>query len=71
MLLNRMTPKDIIKSIHQWLYKNRIALGIIVLYSVVALSLMAPMASSNIIFSVNDTPSHVGYIAQARTAIIE
>ncbi|MDJ0661359.1 MAG: 6-pyruvoyl-tetrahydropterin synthase-related protein [Crocosphaera sp.] len=67
-----MTPKDIIKSIYQWLYKHRIALGIILLYSVIALSLMAPMASSKIINGMfGDTASHVGYVAQARTAIIE
>ncbi|MGB5596757.1 MAG: 6-pyruvoyl-tetrahydropterin synthase-related protein, partial [Crocosphaera sp.] len=66
-----MTIKNIIKFINQWLYKHRIALGILVLYGFVALSLMAPMASSKIIVSINDTPSHVGYIAQARTAIIE
>lgn len=67
-----MTPKDIIKSVHQWLYKHRTALLILVLYSIVAISLMAPMASSRIINgNFNDTASHVGYIAQARTAIIE
>ncbi|MEL4896486.1 6-pyruvoyl-tetrahydropterin synthase-related protein [Crocosphaera sp. Alani8] len=67
-----MTPKDIIKSFNEWLYKHRIAVGIAILYSVIALSLMAPMASSKIINgSFNDTASHVGYIAQARTAIIE
>ncbi|MGB5772165.1 MAG: 6-pyruvoyl-tetrahydropterin synthase-related protein, partial [Crocosphaera sp.] len=71
MFVNQMTIKNIIKFINQWLYKHRIALGILVLYGFVALSLMAPMASSKIIVSINDTPSHVGYIAQARTAIIE
>ncbi|ACB49726.1 putative membrane protein [Crocosphaera subtropica ATCC 51142] len=67
-----MTLKDIIKSVHQWLYKHRLAIGILLLYSIVAISLMAPMASSQIINgNFNDTASHVGYIAQARTAIIE
>ncbi|MGK7941878.1 MAG: 6-pyruvoyl-tetrahydropterin synthase-related protein [Crocosphaera sp.] len=66
-----MTIKDIVKSLNEQLYKHRLILGIILLYSVIALSLMAPMASSKIIVSINDTPSHVGYIAQARTAIIE
>ncbi len=67
-----MLLKNIIKSVHQWLYKHRITIGIIFLYTVVALSLMAPMASSRIINGMfGDTASHVGYIAQARTAIIE
>ncbi len=67
-----MTLKDIIKSVHQWLYKHRITIAILLLYSIVAISLMAPMASSKIINgNFNDTASHVGYIAQARTAIIE
>jgi ABC-type multidrug transport system fused ATPase/permease subunit len=67
-----MLIKNTIKYIHEWLYKNRIAIGIIVLYSFIALSLMAPMASSRIINgNFNDTASHVGYVAQARTAIIE
>ncbi|MEM8779813.1 MAG: 6-pyruvoyl-tetrahydropterin synthase-related protein, partial [Cyanobacteria bacterium P01_G01_bin.49] len=66
-----MTFKNLVKSLNEWLFKHRIAIGIIVLYSFIALSLMAPMASSKIIPSINDTPSHVGYIAQARTAINE
>lgn len=66
-----MNFKNLVKSVHEWLFKHQITIGILILYSFIALSLMAPMASSRIIFSISDTPSHVGYIAQARTAIIE
>jgi len=37
----------------------------------VALAWMAPMASSKVIFSINDHTSHIGYIAQARMALEE
>ncbi|WP_107668320.1 6-pyruvoyl-tetrahydropterin synthase-related protein [Cyanothece sp. BG0011] len=66
-----MDFKDLKKSFQQWLYNHRLVIAILSLYTVVAISLMSPLASSNIIFSVNDIPSHVGYIAQARTAILE
>ncbi|CCQ50470.1 6-pyruvoyl-tetrahydropterin synthase-related protein [Crocosphaera watsonii] len=67
-----MTPKDIIETLNEWLYKHRISIAIAILYTVVAISLMAPMASSRIINGMfGDTASHVGYVAQARTAIIE
>ncbi len=66
MILNNLS-----KFINQFINKNRISLKIIILYCVIALSLMAPMASSTIIPSINDTPSHISYIVQARDAINE
>lgn len=44
---------------------------ILLLYGIIAISLMGPMASSDIIFPYPDTPSHVGYVHQARLALEE
>ncbi len=43
----------------------------ILLLGFIALAWMAPMASSKVIFSINDHTSHIGYIAQARMALEE
>ncbi|BDA40229.1 6-pyruvoyl-tetrahydropterin synthase-related protein [Candidatus Atelocyanobacterium thalassae] len=66
-----MILNNISKFVNQLIHRNRISFKIIVLYGVIALSLMAPMASSTIIPSINDTPSHISYIVQARDAINE
>lgn len=66
-----MILNNISRFISQLIHRNRTSFKIIILYGVIALSLMAPMASSTIIPSINDTPSHVSYIVQARQAINE
>ncbi|MEB3228294.1 MAG: hypothetical protein VKJ27_07910 [Synechocystis sp.] len=54
-----------------WIYRNRNFLLISLLFAFIALALMAPMASSRVIFSVNDHTSHIGYIVQAKLALEE
>lgn len=75
--------REIISYLHPWLkmpiwnsfkryiYHHRNFLLISLLLGIIALAWMAPMASSRIIFSINDHTSHIGYIVQARMALEE
>ncbi|XTZ10284.1 MAG: hypothetical protein ACQZ3N_09495, partial [cyanobacterium endosymbiont of Rhopalodia yunnanensis] len=44
---------------------------ILCLYGVIAIGLMGPMASSEVIFPYPDPQSHIGYVHQARLALEE
>jgi hypothetical protein len=52
-------------------YIHRTSLMVMFLLGIIAYSLMAPMASSRVIFSINDNPSHLGYLIQAKMALEE
>ncbi|MEA5533094.1 6-pyruvoyl-tetrahydropterin synthase-related protein [Crocosphaera sp. XPORK-15E] len=66
-----MEFKSLLKSVKLWIINHKITLGIVILYGFIALSLMAPMASSQVIAPYPDTSSHVGYIVQGRMALEE
>jgi len=59
------------KSLKTQVYQNRYFLLVSLLFAFIALALMAPMASSRVIFSINDHTSHIGYIVQAKLALEE
>ncbi len=54
-----------------WLTDHRQDLLVILLYSIIAIGLMGPMASSEIIFSTGETQAHLAYIIQGRMALEE
>ncbi|HAC65626.1 MAG TPA: hypothetical protein DCF68_19370 [Cyanothece sp. UBA12306] len=66
-----MKLKQILDHFKTFITSNKTALLILTLYGVIAISLMGPMASSDIIFPVSDSPSHIGYVQQARFALEE
>ncbi|MFM1843352.1 MAG: hypothetical protein RLZZ490_2094 [Cyanobacteriota bacterium] len=68
---NKFTNLAWVLRIRSWCYKNRHFLLISLLFAFIALALMAPMASSKVIFSINDHTSHIGYIVQAKMALEE
>ena len=59
------------RNIKNFIYQNRITFLTYFLFAVIALAWMAPMASQQIIFSINDHTSHIGYIVQAKMALEE
>ncbi len=67
---NRLIYKFII-GIQLWWQHYKTDSAVFLLFSVIAIALMAPMASSEVIFSINDHTSHIGYIVQARLALEE
>ncbi|BFM38896.1 hypothetical protein [Synechocystis sp. LKSZ1] len=64
-----------IKIVWRWLCQQwqvqRTLYGVAFLFMLIAVALMAPMAASQVIFSINDHTSHIGYIVQARLALEE
>ncbi|ACK64487.1 conserved hypothetical protein [Rippkaea orientalis PCC 8801] len=59
------------KELKTFVETNKTVLLILGLYAVIAISLMGPITSSEIIFPMPDTASHVGYVHQARLALEE
>jgi hypothetical protein len=68
---NRFLKLTWIVMIRKKSYENRHFLLISLLFAFIALAWMAPMASSKVIFSINDHTSHIGYIVQAKMALEE
>ena len=66
-----MKFKQNFQQFYRFFESHKISLLILVLYGVIAISLMAPMASSKIIAPYPDAPSHVGYVVQGRIALEE
>ena len=54
-----------------WVSHYRNNLLIILLYGIIAIGLMGPMASDSIIFSTGETQAHLAYIIQGRIALEE
>ncbi|MEA5510375.1 6-pyruvoyl-tetrahydropterin synthase-related protein [Crocosphaera sp. UHCC 0190] len=59
------------KSFNFWLLNESHHLLVILLYGIIAFSLMAPMASNSVIFSTGETVPHLAYIIQGRMALEE
>ncbi|GBF82283.1 hypothetical protein [Aphanothece sacrum] len=58
-------------SIKFWLISHRRHLLVLLLYGIIAIALMGPMASSSVIFSTGETGPHLGYLIQAKMALEE
>ncbi|WP_267383226.1 hypothetical protein [Cyanobacterium sp. uoEpiScrs1] len=66
-----MKIRKIYHTVTTFLQPYKTNLLIIFLYGVIAIGLMGPMASSEIIFPHPDPQSHIGYVHQARLALEE
>ena len=59
------------QSLNLWLINHRHHLLVILLYGIIAITLMGPMASDSVIFSTGETVPHLAYIIQGRMALEE
>ncbi|GBF82284.1 hypothetical protein [Aphanothece sacrum] len=62
---------NLLKQSNRLLYIHQTNLLILILYGVIAIGLMAPMASDNILSTTGDNPSHLGYMIQAKMGLDE